>query len=320
MLCTFSPWTYISVRSTWQFMPSIPTTHLDVPSYPPSSLLLTPDIDQVGAVRVEQSEQSLSWADQYERQLASLSRSSTPVTSKATSAELYSSPPMEQSSPYSEDVFLEDESDDDESESEHDLSGDSPTPRLAPLRERPAYTRTRTQSAPSSSRPSPSFFSKALRTPRRRTASFPSGSSIPPVRRMQVELILDAEGKVMYPDADGSRCSIPECDYDAPNGRASEMQRHIETHFTHAYIARFGPDYVCCGRPLEDLGDEYASAAKWCAFTQCMMVRGCGRVFTRRDAYFRHLADRSKIKGSCWGDPTGQWMPDPGRHRSKLTA
>lgn len=79
------------------------------------------------------------------------------------------------------------------------------------------------------------------------------------------------------------------------------MKRHIKTHYPSKWF--------CSGVPIEQ-ADSFAldpAASTMCESLGMWMVGGCGKTFSRRDAYRRHLGRET---GSCKGDPSGHWFRD----------
>ncbi|KAI1791398.1 hypothetical protein LXA43DRAFT_1061398 [Ganoderma leucocontextum] len=92
----------------------------------------------------------------------------------------------------------------------------------------------------------------------------------------------------------------PYCPYIQRNRRSPDLKRHIKTHTRGADVA----DWVCCGVPVLnaiELGVPAATVreAQVFDFDGIMMIRGCRKAFSRRDALIRHL---QREKGKCFGD------------------
>lgn len=157
-----------------------------------------------------------------------------------------------------------------------------------------------------------------IRTPRGRCKSLasPKGQRVP--RNYQcTELVFNSEDEVVYPEPNGVNCPI--CDYVQKTNnvhKLQELRRHIESHFTEELKKR-GLTTKCCGVPLSEahkheglsLGD--AEVETWRvhkAYSKdgetIEMVGGCGRVFARKDAYYRHL----KNSPTCVGEKHGWWL------------
>ncbi|KAI0693508.1 hypothetical protein C8T65DRAFT_585661, partial [Cerioporus squamosus] len=106
-----------------------------------------------------------------------------------------------------------------------------------------------------------------------------------------------------------NRWKCPHCPHVQRNRRSPDLRRHIATHTTQ--------QWVCCGVPLLDakehgvpLVDGVPAAdglgeTVW-QFEGTVMVGGCRRTFSRRDAYGRHL---KREKGRCWGDVAALYQP-----------
>lgn len=155
--------------------------------------------------------------------------------------------------------------------------------------------------------PSPSLNSRK----RRRTTRTRVSTSAPPASAVRVANISHA--------AKRSRCSPPSrnvqampgtvstvpknnpwacpyCKWVQRNHRTPDLKRHIRTHTRFERPAQ----WICCGVPLKDAGrhalPEGAEPYNW---QGKMMIGGCGREFSRRDALKRHL-DNEHI--TCVGD------------------
>ncbi|PIL23010.1 hypothetical protein GSI_14317 [Ganoderma sinense ZZ0214-1] len=92
----------------------------------------------------------------------------------------------------------------------------------------------------------------------------------------------------------------PHCPYVQRNRRSPDLKRHIKTHTRETEIA----DWVCCGVPVLDaivLGVPAATVreARAFDFDGTLMLGGCRKAFSRRDALKRHL---QREKGKCFGD------------------
>ena len=97
----------------------------------------------------------------------------------------------------------------------------------------------------------------------------------------------------------------PECPYRIPEGsRAwpSDLKRHIDTHFPSKWF--------CCGIPTDQAQQHGLKPGdgKRCERLGMNMVGGCGKGFSRRDAYKRHLVREGGKVGGCRGDPSGHWL------------
>ena len=104
-----------------------------------------------------------------------------------------------------------------------------------------------------------------------------------------------------------NRWECPHCPYVQRNRRSPDLKRHIETHTLGARVAA----WVCCGVPVENavelgLPSELVRDAPLFDFGGVMMVGGCRKVFSRRDALMRHLRKRT---GACYGDAGALYQP-----------
>ncbi|PIL23051.1 hypothetical protein GSI_14358 [Ganoderma sinense ZZ0214-1] len=92
----------------------------------------------------------------------------------------------------------------------------------------------------------------------------------------------------------------PHCPYVQRNRRSPDLKRHIKTHTRDDDVA----DWVCCGVPVLsaiELGvpDRILREAQVFEFDGVLMVGGCRKAFSRRDALHRHL---QRERGKCFGD------------------
>ena len=90
------------------------------------------------------------------------------------------------------------------------------------------------------------------------------------------------------------------CPHVQRNRRSPDLKRHIRTHTRDAE----GADWVCCGVPVMnalELGVPAGTVreAQVFEFDGMLMVGGCRKAFSRRDALKRHL---QREKGRCFGD------------------
>ena len=102
-----------------------------------------------------------------------------------------------------------------------------------------------------------------------------------------------------------NRWQCPYCPHVQKNRRSPDFKRHVETHTRPADAL-----WVCCGVPLANAAehcvpDAVARDEVW-EFEGMLMVGGCRKTFSRRDAYGRHL---KREKGRCWGDPQAMYQP-----------
>ena len=134
--------------------------------------------------------------------------------------------------------------------------------------------------------------------PKMRTRQVASRLSRPPVGMARPETVHDLKN--------GLTCTVPGCEYSVES-RRPDLLRHVQAHF--------GRQWVCCGVPLveaakhginvEGLG---ADEAYWSEEAGHMMIGGCGLMFTRKDAYKRHLKRRDlRGRAICMGNPDGLW-------------
>ncbi|KAI0349716.1 hypothetical protein OH77DRAFT_1431752 [Trametes cingulata] len=99
--------------------------------------------------------------------------------------------------------------------------------------------------------------------------------------------------------------TCPYCGHVPRNKLASQLRRHIKTH-TRPADAEDQP-WVCCGVPLVD-AQAYAVPQALrvpVEYEGILVVGGCGKTFSRRDALRRHLRRRA---GKCFGNPQGSWL------------
>ncbi|KAH7885258.1 hypothetical protein F5I97DRAFT_1352376 [Phlebopus sp. FC_14] len=80
--------------------------------------------------------------------------------------------------------------------------------------------------------------------------------------------------------------ACPYCKWVQRNHRSPDLKRHIETHTRLQRPAQ----WVCCGIPLKDAKRyNLPKGAEPYAWDGQMMIGGCGKEFSRRDALKRHL-------------------------------
>ncbi|KIJ62586.1 hypothetical protein HYDPIDRAFT_135675 [Hydnomerulius pinastri MD-312] len=80
--------------------------------------------------------------------------------------------------------------------------------------------------------------------------------------------------------------ACPYCKWVQRNHRTPDLKRHIRTHTRLQRPAQ----WVCCGVPLKDAKNfELPEGAEPYAWAGEMMIGGCGKEFSRRDALKRHL-------------------------------
>ena len=98
------------------------------------------------------------------------------------------------------------------------------------------------------------------------------------------------------PVAKNNPWACPHCKWVQRNHRTPDLKRHIRTHTRLQRPAQ----WVCCGVPVDDAKDYALPAdAKPYAWGGDMMIGGCCKEFSRRDALKRHL-DNDHI--SCIGN------------------
>jgi hypothetical protein len=90
--------------------------------------------------------------------------------------------------------------------------------------------------------------------------------------------------------------------------KRADWVRHVRTHYRDTEV---GGQYCCCGIPVEQIFlPEYAERISLSVpvetYNGKLMIGGCGRYFSRRDALKRHLMRTSK---HCVGDVDGDWHP-----------
>lgn len=99
------------------------------------------------------------------------------------------------------------------------------------------------------------------------------------------------------------RWKCPYCPHVERNRRKSDLRRHVQTHTP-------GAGWVCCGVPLVEAAacgvPEDVVSGEVREFEGILMVGGCRRTFSRRDAYGRHLKRKRDI---CFGDPRALYQP-----------
>ncbi|KAI0760665.1 hypothetical protein C8Q74DRAFT_1451539 [Fomes fomentarius] len=143
-------------------------------------------------------------------------------------------------------------------------------------------------SSPPPSHPSPSYANELIVCKRRNVqVSVPPSSASPPssLRKGSVRNIW--------------KC--PHCPHVQRNKRKPDLKRHIATH-----TGSEDTTFVCCGVPVL-AADKYGVPDKvldeqppW-EFEGMLMVGGCRKTFSRKDAYGRHL---KAMRGKCFG-PAG---------------
>ncbi|PIL23049.1 hypothetical protein GSI_14356 [Ganoderma sinense ZZ0214-1] len=108
----------------------------------------------------------------------------------------------------------------------------------------------------------------------------------------------NAPARTTVPASNAWQC--PHCPYVQRNRRSPDLKRHIKTHTRGDDVA----DWVCCGVPVLsaiELGvpDRILREGQVFVFDGVLMVGGCRKAFSRRDALHRHL---QRERGKCFGD------------------
>ena len=103
----------------------------------------------------------------------------------------------------------------------------------------------------------------------------------------------------------------PHCPFVQRSKRSPDLKRHIATH-TRPADAEL---WVCCGVPVCDAAEhgvpaEYLRTATPFEYKGMLMVGGCKKTFSRRDALQRHL---KREKGWCYGDALAVYLPGNGK-------
>jgi hypothetical protein len=119
----------------------------------------------------------------------------------------------------------------------------------------------------------------------------------PQSRNVQATAIdSDDESSASSPNKTSNPWKCPHCSWVQHNRRVPDLKRHIRTHMRYA-----GPErWVCCGVPASR-AHEYGvgPSAPQTEYNGTLMVGGCQKSFSRRDALKRHL-DNTNI--CCIGD------------------
>ena len=138
------------------------------------------------------------------------------------------------------------------------------------------------------------------------------GGRIHPRRAARTPRLIQVPSDFIHAQPVDNRCPIPGCTFILPDGTRqwrSTLQRHIDTHFAKARA-----DWRCCGIPF---GDAHAHGHTMTQTNTLVLwpevgmltVGGCGEIFSRKDAYARHL----KQSKACVGDANGDWVPGNAR-------
>ncbi|KAH7911731.1 hypothetical protein BJ138DRAFT_1100840 [Hygrophoropsis aurantiaca] len=183
-------------------------------------------------------------------------------------------------------VAQEDSDADAEGESDGDATDDEymPSPSLQSCKRR--RNRSETPSSPVSDHSDPA--ASCTRKPKR-----PRQSPLP----RNIQLAADTD-----PSHNSSRSrkanpwACPHCSWVQRNHRTPDLKRHIRTHTRSQRPAQ----WVCCG-VAEEVSNTYKlpEDARPYMFQNHLMIGGCGKEFSRRDALKRHL-DNKHI--TCVGD------------------
>ncbi|KAI0717021.1 hypothetical protein C8Q76DRAFT_616902 [Earliella scabrosa] len=167
-----------------------------------------------------------------------------------------------------------------------------PSAQVTPRRRR--YPRISSTSPYPSPLPEPSSFQSqsvsALTTFKRRNVQVPS-----------------AEAAAHGSPTSTNQWECPHCPYIQHNCRVPDLKRHIATH-TRASNEVL---WVCCGVPVVEahtrgIPEEVVREDPAFEFAGRLMVGGCRKTFSRRDALTRHLR---REKGRCFGDAFAIYQP-----------
>ncbi|KAM5543627.1 hypothetical protein V8D89_002878 [Ganoderma adspersum] len=134
------------------------------------------------------------------------------------------------------------------------------------------------------------------------SAPYPTPSPSPSPRTSTIVVASqrrNAPARTAAPVASNTR-QCPYCPYIQRNRRSPDLKRHVKTHTRRADIA----DWVCCGVPVVNAMERGVPAgtvqeAQVFEFDGMLMLGGCRKAFSRRDALKRHLR---REKGKCFGD------------------
>ncbi|KAJ3522084.1 hypothetical protein NM688_g8926 [Phlebia brevispora] len=103
------------------------------------------------------------------------------------------------------------------------------------------------------------------------------------------------------PGSKPQRWACPYHDCVMEFSRKKDCERHQNGHK--------GKQFFCAGLPVVgeagELLEESEEWTRWEGLDGMLFVGGCGKAFSRKDAYTRHLRE------SCLGDPAGHWWEDP---------
>ena len=147
----------------------------------------------------------------------------------------------------------------------------------------PAKRRRSTRTAPASRTPDKGTARSTPRPSKRPRSS-------PPSRNVQ------AISGTVSTSQRNNPWACPHCKWVQRNHRTPDLKRHIRTHTRFERPSQ----WVCCGVSLKDAGGhdlpEDATPYSW---NGKMMIGGCGKEFSRRDALKRHLDNEHM---TCIGD------------------
>ena len=129
------------------------------------------------------------------------------------------------------------------------------------------------------------------------TSSSRSGSRSHPYRRHTPSRNFQCEDSALFTKGKfSSRCPVVGCNHVQKNRRIPDLKRHIETHNRW----RKPEKWVCCGvgvdkahlydkRIKQGMSDDERIEAGAYEFRGRLMIGGCMKTFSRRDALKRHL-------------------------------
>ncbi|KAM5541670.1 hypothetical protein V8D89_004651, partial [Ganoderma adspersum] len=135
------------------------------------------------------------------------------------------------------------------------------------------------------------------------SSPYPSPSPEPSLRRSPIVKASQrrnapARTAALVPATTPWQC--PYCPHVQRNRRSPDLKRHINTRARDMEVA----DWVCCGVPVMNAAELGVPAmamreAQVFDFDGVLMIGGCKKAFSRRDALRRHLL---REKGKCFGD------------------
>ncbi|KAI0760575.1 hypothetical protein C8Q74DRAFT_239950 [Fomes fomentarius] len=149
------------------------------------------------------------------------------------------------------------------------------------------------------------------RTSRRATSSSTSQLSSSPApglrtyKRRNVQVPSELAAMSIQPTASRTNpWQCPHCSYVQHNRRSPDYKRHVETHSPKK------GQWVCCGVPVFDAQAQGVPESMLheepFEHEGLLMVGGCKKTFSRRDALTRHLDSN---KGRCFGDASAMYQP-----------